>query len=263
MKTITGFEDAQLILDPVPDFTPTERGIVLICPGGGYCWLSGREDAPIARAFARYGYRSAFLWYTVDQEPLLLKPVREAAWAVNKLRELYPGEPVYLLGFSAGAHCAASVCVRNGAPDWNGRPVFDPVKVDRLMLAYPVITGGPFAHEGSFRTLLGDPAGWDPEEYARARRWFSLETDIPSSMPPVFLWQTQQDNSVPVQNSLLLAENLIASGVPVEYHLYPKGIHGLSLATDEVQEPEKDRMSDPHVARWFDLMIDWLRYPLP
>ena len=35
MKTITGFEDAQLILDPVPDFTPTERGIVLICPGGG------------------------------------------------------------------------------------------------------------------------------------------------------------------------------------------------------------------------------------
>ena len=57
MKTITGFEDAQLILDPVPDFTPTERGIVLICPGGGYRWLSGREDAPIARAFARYGYR--------------------------------------------------------------------------------------------------------------------------------------------------------------------------------------------------------------
>lgn len=83
MKTITGFEDAQLILDPVPDFTPTERGIVLICPGGGYRWLSGREDAPIARAFARYGYRSAFLWYTVDQEPLLLKPVREAAWAIK------------------------------------------------------------------------------------------------------------------------------------------------------------------------------------
>ena len=57
-------------------------------------------------------------------------------------------------------------------------------------------------------------------------------------MPPVFLWQTQQDNSVPVQNSLLLAENLIKAGIPVEYHVYPKGIHGLSLATDEVQEPE-------------------------
>ena len=148
-------------------------------------------------------------------------------------------------------------------PDWNGNPVFDPVKVDRLMLAYPVITGGHFAHEGSFRTLLGDPESWDPEEYARARRWFSLETDIPSSMPPVFLWQTQQDNSVPVQNSLLFAQSLVSAEVPLEYYVFPKGIHGLSLATDEVQEPEKDRMSDPHVARWFDLMIDWLRYPLP
>ena len=71
MKTITGFEDAQLILDPVPDFTPTERGIVLICPGGGYRWLSGREDAPIARAFARYDVQRKVLHRGVQHAGVL------------------------------------------------------------------------------------------------------------------------------------------------------------------------------------------------
>ena len=36
--------------------------------------------------------------------------------------------------------------------------------------------------------------------------------------------------------------------IPFEYHVYPFGKHGLSLATDEVAEPDKERFADPHVA---------------
>ena len=64
---------------------------------------------------------------------------------------------------------------------------------------------------------------------------------------------------MPVQNSLLFAEALAAAKVPFEYHVYPAGVHGLSLATPEVAEPEKGRLPDAHVAGWFDQCAQWLK----
>ena len=43
-----------------------------------------------------------------------------------------------------------------------------------------------------------------------------------------------------------------------EMHLYPRGVHGLSLATPEVDEPEKHRVADPHIAGWFGQCLEWL-----
>ena len=65
---------------------------------------------------------------------------------------------------------------------------------------------------------------------------------------------------MPVQNSLLLVNALIEHSIPVEYHLYPKGGHGLSLSTEEVAEPAKKREADLHIADWFERAIDWLLY---
>ena len=88
----------------------------------------------------------------------------------------------------------------------------------------------------------------------------SLETQVHASTPRTFVWQTVEDDSVPVQNSLLLVNALIEHGIPVEYHLYPKGVHGLSLSTEEVVEPVKHREIDLHIADWFERVIDWLLY---
>ena len=52
----------------------------------------------------------------------------------------------------------------------------------------------------------------------------------------MFFWHTVTDPEVPVQNSLLLAGALSAAGVRYEMHLYPRGVHGLSLATPEVDD---------------------------
>ena len=73
-----------------------------------------------------------------------------------------------------------------------------------------------------------------------------------------FFWHTVTDPEVPVQNSLLLAGALSAAGVRYEMHLYPRGVHGLSLATPEVDEPEKHRVADPHIAGWFGQCLEWL-----
>lgn len=255
------------------------RGTVLIFPGGGYCWLSDRESMPIAEAFCAAGYCAAILSYEVSADTLGLIPVKQAAWAVGKLRETYPSESVYLAGFSAGAHCAMCLGVHWNDADWNGDRFLDEVRAyllerctdetrrpilqeaelfrpDRMILSYPVISGGAYAHRGSFQRLLGSKV--DAEERQRALRWFSLETQVSKGTPPTFLWHTAEDTEVPVQNSLFFAERLVMCGVPVELHIYPKGEHGLSLATDAVQQPEKGRLSDAHVAQWFPTMLEWL-----
>ena len=88
--------------------------------------------------------------------------------------------------------------------------------------------------------------------------WYSLETQVTADTPPAFFWHTVTDPEVPVQNSLLLAGALSAAGVRYEMHLYPRGVHGLSLATPEVDEPEKHRVADPHIAGWFGQCLEWL-----
>ena len=255
------------------------RGTVLIFPGGGYQMLSHREWEPIAHAFNAYGFRAMVLRYDVETEILGLRPLKQAAWAAGKVRKLFPGEPVYLCGFSAGAHLAASIGIHFDDTDWNGAPLFTEVEAllrqpaeaaslfrpDGLILSYPVISGGAYRHAGSYERLLGKREDFiakygDDTDYERALRWFSLETQVHESTPPCFVWQTVTDDAVPVQNSLFLVNALIEHGIPTEYHLYPRGVHGLSLATDEVEEPVKNRFTDLHVADWLRRAVDWLLY---
>lgn len=114
-----------------------------------------------------------------------------------------------------------------------------------MILGYPVITSGEFAHRGSFINLLGD-------RYEEDRALTSLENQVSADTPPTFLWHTWDDACVPVENSLLLATALRKNGVPTELHILPSGPHGLSLATAEtgvVQEA---------CAGWPDWAARWL-----
>ena len=73
------------------------------------------------------------------------------------------------------------------------------------------------------------------------------------------MWHTMDDETVPVENTLLFSQALKKQGVSQEVHLFPHGKHGLSLATKEVSEEENGRLADPHVARWFELAAEWLK----
>lgn len=107
------------------------------------------------------------------------------------------------------------------------------------------VTAGPYAHRGSFEALSGahDPA---------AHLAFGLEDKIGPDTPPVFLWHTMDDETVPVENSLMLLGALQKAGAPCEAHLFPHGVHGLSVCTAEVNTPQ------PHAGRWFALAAEWL-----
>ena len=225
------------------------KAIIVICPGGAYRWLSPREAEPVARAFEAMGHETSILRYTVrsaeDAPPLGLEPVRQLSERVARLRRESEGAPVFVCGFSAGGHLAATLGVH-----WKTLGLSRP---DGLILCYPVIT----AEEGlcnaeSIRSIA--PEG--------DREFYSLEKHVSPDTPPAFLWHTAADNSVPVENSLMFATAMKRSGVPFELHVYPFGEHGLSLATDEVTEFDKGRLPDPHVAGWVRECGDWLEQML-
>lgn len=215
------------------------KAVVLICPGGAYQMRASREMWPVGNAFLFAGYSAAVLQYTVGQD-LGLQPLREAGWAVGQLRELFPDLPVIVMGFSAGGHLAASLAVHGRREGL--------AFADATVLCYPVISSGPFAHRQSIANLGPSPLP----------RYFSLEEWVDETTKPVFLWHTASDRDVPVENSLLFAQALARAKVPFALHVYPFGEHGLSLATKEVDEPEKNRLSDPQVATWFELCLTWL-----
>ena len=58
----------------------------------------------------------------------------------------------------------------------------------------------------------------------------SLDKHVTPDVPPTFIWHTMEDQSVPVENSLLYMNALRRNGVPRSIHIFSNGRHGLSLA---------------------------------
>ncbi|HEX8203143.1 MAG TPA: prolyl oligopeptidase family serine peptidase, partial [Isosphaeraceae bacterium] len=83
----------------------------------------------------------------------------------------------------------------------------------------------------------------------------SNETQVTDQTPPTFLAHTNEDTGVPAENSIQFVLALRRVGVPVEFHLFEKGSHGLGLGAGRnptAGEP-------PAFARWPELCAVWLK----
>lgn len=95
-------------------------------------------------------------------------------------------------------------------------------------------------------------------ESASILQLVSLEKQVTSMMPPTFIWTTFDDDLVPMENSLLLVKAMRKQNVPVEFHLFPHGIHGLSLATEDISlMPDGSDVSQT-VQAWFAMAWRWI-----
>ena len=229
-------------LDAMP--AVKQRPLVLVVPGGGYNHVSPREGDPVALQFAAAGYHTAVLTYSVGEGAQNYRPLRQLNEALALLRQnagewhILP-DKIAVCGFSAGGHLALSGAVL-GIPGETAQQ-----RPNAVILGYPVITAGELAHRGSFVQLAGG-------EDAAAQQAFTLEDKVTSDTPPVFVWHTMEDKTVPVENTLLLLAALRRAGVPCEAHLFEKGAHGTSISTAEVDA------ADPHRAHWVALCLEWL-----
>ncbi len=247
---------------PMGNLKPKPRAAILLIPGGGYRFLSERATEPVARQFMAADCNVFILRYGVEEGARDDQPLIQAALAMQYIRthaEAYHTDPrrVYVCGFSAGGHLACSLGTRWQeevlAPCLDGA---DPaiVRPDGMILAYPVITAGRYAHRGSVDRLAGYKTRGDEPELDR----WSLEHKVGPHTPPAFIWHTFADRAVPMRNSLMLANALTEAGVPYELHIYPEGPHALSLA---VAETAKNPATDivPHVQGWIELAIKWIK----
>lgn len=207
------------------------RPAVVIFPGGAYLRLSEREAEPVALRFMTEGFNAFVAWYRVapNRYPL---PQQDAAAAVAWVRaqaDAMHTSPnrIAVMGFSAGGHVAGSLgTLWQRGELWQEMGLTpQDVRPNAMALCYPVITGGAYAHRLSFECLTG-------ENDAKAHEAYSVEKWVTEQCPPTFLWHTFEDQSVPVENSLLMAQALHAHGVTAELHAYAFGPHGAALANE-------------------------------
>lgn len=236
-----------------------KRKGVLICPGGGYGFVSDREAEPVSLAFAAEGFNAFVLTYEVAPAVKHPQPLLDVSRAVCLIRENAESwhtdkDKIAVCGFSAGGHLAGSLGVF-----WKEPYIRDMLKIEEglnkpnaLILNYPVITSKPgLAHRGSFYNLLGE--GLSEEEYSK----MSLEKHVSTDTPPAFIWHTFEDECVPIENAFLFSESLRRFNIPFELHIFPEGQHGLSLADERTGNEETT--VNRHAGTWFDLCVEWLK----
>lgn len=266
-----------------------EHPTLIICPGGSYLFRAKKESEPVALTFLARGYNVVVLNYTTyfaervdlkstkpktDAKSHYPRQLKELVQALKVLKELSAKYQLnltrlFLLGFSAGGHLAASYAVH-----WNdheylaniGIDANDCLKLRGLLLAYPMLTGELKALilRGKKNTSIMEqlpylnPAIYGCEQPTQAQKAeLNLVQQVNASVPPTFLWQSLQDKVTSVEDSLAWVTKLTKLGIECESHFFGSGKHGMGLANGIAAKTSADE--DLACSKWVELADLWLR----
>ncbi len=234
---------------------------VIVCPGGAYFFCCEREGVPTAKEYASKNMRAFMLDYSVMPSvfPAALMELATAIKYVRENCEEYGVDPeqIYICGFSAGGHLCASMGTL-----YNRSFLVDAlntteemIKPNGMILSYPVISSGEYAHEGSFINLLGRKDVENSEYY----KYVSIEKQVNKSTVPTFIWTTVNDTLVPMENSMIMVSALKDAGIDVEFHLFPVGDHGLSTGKNNALDETQDVRIGEYISDWIDLSVKFIK----
>lgn len=220
------------------------RPAVIICPGGGYVYLSPREAEPVAMAYAAKGIHAFVLNYSVGWEAKGFQPLKEMDWAIALIREHakewnVDPDKILTCGFSAGGHLAfASGMLGKEKP--NG-----------MILGYPATDFSGEAGEFMKMFLIGKQELTEEE-----KAWLNPTSRVTKDAPPLFVFTTGED-ALTRRMTLDLVMEYDKNECLCEYHLFQKGPHGYSLA-NATSADGSSQVINPHVEKWLDLSVEWL-----
>ena len=246
------------------DTKPVAKPAIIICPGGGWMFLSEREGEPIAIEFAQRGYMAFVIHYSVSEraaEPgdhsLIFKALDEMERAYDILSELGRKQTIdtgkiSVMGFSAGGQLAALFSSRH--PELLScilcYPFLDvedeieyvnssmcPQENKEIMKKCFSVTGIGAANECNLQQI--DPIA-----------------NVSPDMPGTFIWHGATDDLIRATGSIAYARKLIENGIRTELHIYDNCGHGISLGTRETAAVENE--INDYCTVWFAQLIRWM-----
>jgi pectinesterase len=220
---------------------------VIICPGGGYLYLTiDKEGKKVAEEMNRWGITAFVLKYRLPDDTTnidkSLAPLQDAQQAIRLIRSNAKEwginkDQIGIMGFSAGGHVAATAATHFNfkADEFNADTTS--VRPDFAILIYPVISfDSNITHKGSRNNLIGAKPTLDKTVL------FSNELQVTKNTPASFLVHAGDDGSVPVENSIRYYQACIKNKVPAEMHLYPKGGHGFGMYNKTTDDNWMERL---------------------
>jgi len=225
---------------------------IIIIPGGGYRHLTyDLGGYSYAKWLNTLGISAFVLNYRLPTSPDLkqreigpLQDIQAAIKLIRKNASQYGISPdqIGVLGTSAGGHLAAMVSnISTDYTELKGEWTSISTVPNFAILVSPVIDLGEFAHKGSRVNLLGENASDEKiKEY-------SMQNCVTEKTPPTILFHAQNDNAVPVINSILYYEAMIKNKVKGAMLIFPEGEHNIGISN-------KTALTD----NWKKICADWL-----
>ncbi len=236
----------------LPEQTTEPTGAIVIYPGGGYGGLAmDHEGHQIAKWANEMGLAGIIVSYRhrgrgyghpapmLDaQRAIRLTRHNAKKWNIDPLK-------VGVLGFSAGGHLTTTVLTHFDRGQANAEDAIDreSCRPSFGVVCYAVVAfGEAYVHQGSQKNLLGDNPAPELVQLLSNAKQVTAET------PPCFVWHTQADQAVPVENGLDFYSALVKAKVPSELHVFPEGKHGIGLGA-----------AVAGARQWPQLCQDWLK----
>lgn len=248
---ITQIQEAELFAF-LPAKEERRQMAVIIIPGGGYKHLTyDLGGYSYAKWLNTLGISAFVLNYRLPPSPDLkqreIGPLQDIQAAIKLIRKnaaqygISPNQ-IGVLGTSAGGHLAAmasntSTDYTELKGDWTSISTIP----NFAILVSPVIDLGEFAHKGSRDNLLGLNAS------AEKIKEYSMQNRVTEKTPTTILFHAQNDNAVPVINSVLYYEAMIKNKVKGALFIFPEGEHNIGISN-------KSELTD----NWKKICADWL-----
>jgi len=240
------------ILVYIPDSKIQTGTAIIICPGGAYGRLAiDHEGWEVAKWLNSFGITGIVLKYRLPSDQIMvnksigpLQDVQEAIRIARRHAKEWNISPnkIGVMGFSAGGHLAGNASTMYSENTYSSIDTTS-ARPDFSVLIYGVLSMQDFTHKVSRKNLLGENPSLEMINK------FSNELNVNAQTPPAFIVHSQDDKSVPAENSIRYYQALVKNNIPAELHIYEKGGHGYGLAFNR-------KTSE---ASWPEAFIKWLK----
>ena len=224
---------------------------VVICPGGGYAYLSiNKEGYQVAEWLNTLGITAFVLKYRLPSSEIMpdksVGPLQDAQESIRYIRRnaekwQLNTEKIGIIGFSAGGHLAATLSTQYDDKTYQAQDATS-AKPNFSILIYPVSSlADEIMHKGSRNKLLGKNSSSELNDK------YSPEKQVTGQTPPAFLVHALDDVGVSFENSMVYFAALKKHNVPAEMHIYESGGHGFGLGNKGTSQ------------FWTESCIKWLQ----